>query len=106
MKNFNVGRTYGKPENYKGKKHPICTLPCSKPARRLVRAGLKRAYSSVERSIMKARGARLELERLASNSHEAKRYVAAAHAERNTFDARQTRASANFDALKAFASRG
>lgn len=102
MKNFNVGRTYGKPENYKGKKHPICTLPCSKPARRLVRGGLKRAYSSIERSIMKARGARLERESLASNSHEAKRYAGVREVSFPVVRG----AKANIDALKAFADRG
>lgn len=102
MKNFNVGHRYGKPENYKGKKHPICTLPCSKPARRLVRAGLKRAYSRIERNIMKARGNRLEREAYASNSHEAKRFAA----ERGLSFTTTRGTAANIDALKAFASRG
>jgi hypothetical protein len=105
MKNFNVGRRYAK--GVAGEYHPngAPALPRSKPARRLIRAGLKRAYSSIERNVMNARGARLEVERMVTNSHEAKRYVAAARTERNTYEARTERARVNFDALKAFASR-
>lgn len=101
MKNFNVGRTYGKPQDYKGKKHPISTLPGCKLARRLVRTGLKRAYSRIESNIMKARRNRIERERYASNSHEAKRYAA----ERGLGFGPVRGVQANIDALKAFASR-
>lgn len=48
-----------------------------KGARRILRAARKRQVQASERAVMRARAGRLEVEKLATNSHEAKRYVAA-----------------------------
>lgn len=53
-----------------------------KSSRRLLRGLIRKHNSSIERAIMKARRVRLESERLATNSHEAQRYVAAERDER------------------------
>lgn len=46
-----------------------------KSARRLIRQAFDRSLHRIDQKIMKARDVRLELERLATNSHEAKRYL-------------------------------
>ena len=46
----------------------------NKAARRLIRKTFGRQVSSIEKKILKARDVRLEVERLATNSHEARRY--------------------------------
>ncbi len=56
-----------------------------KGARRATRAKRSGLMSSIERGIMAARADRLNIERLASNPHEAKRYVKQVAAERKRF---------------------
>lgn len=46
----------------------------NKAARRLIRKASGRALSTIEQKILKARDVRLEIERLATNGHEARRY--------------------------------
>lgn len=46
----------------------------NKAARRLIRKAFGKALSRIEQHVMKARDARNEVQRLATNSHEAKRY--------------------------------
>lgn len=55
-----------------------------KPSRRMLRKRIQQRISSSGRAIAKARHVRLESERLATNSHEAKRYVEMATEERRT----------------------
>lgn len=45
-----------------------------KGARRLIRKAFGRALSRIEQHVLKARDARLEIERLSTNGHEARRY--------------------------------
>lgn len=109
---FNVGLTYAKDPWNKHLKRETTEYhangapkrPRNKLSRRRLRGALKKDYSKIERSIIKARNNRLEVERLASNSHEAKRYVIAARAEAKAPIVARG-AKANIDALKAFAQR-
>lgn len=55
-----------------------------KASRRMLRKRIRERISSSGRAIVKARHVRLESERLATNSHEAKRYVEMAADERHT----------------------
>jgi len=55
----------------------------SKPDRRMHRRRARYQASSIEQAIAKAQKARLDIEKLATNSHEARRYWAADRMERS-----------------------
>lgn len=80
---YYVGRRWVRPDAERWP-NGVASGKRNKGMRRIIRARCMKQNSRVERNIVRARSFRLEFERLATNSHEAKRYVELALKERRT----------------------